>query len=247
MKLKPSHGGVHRIDKSVRIAILLPVLSGFLCAASFNHAESSERAAALYYRTEYTDAVEILKQASPNAGNLQLLGQCYFMLGEFKNATNVLEKAAALQPADSMLQTWLGRAWGRRAETSFPLTAVGYATKTRDAFERAVQIDPGNVEALGDLFDFYLDAPRFIGGGIDKAEALLPKIDRYDPMGAFEAHARIDESRQRYGSAEAHLRRAVEVAPRSVSVVLNLAQFLARRGHYEESESRHLHQDWPPH
>ena len=209
--------------------------------ASFDTAGASERALALYNRTDYTSAIKVLREApgsaDKNAGDLKLLGQCYFMLGQFKNSTDALEKAAVLAPNDSMLQTWLGRAWGRRAETSFPLTAIGYATKTREAFEKAVQIDPGNAEALGDLFDFYMGAPRFMGGGSDKAEGLLAQYEHYDPVGAYQARARVDESKQRLDSAESHLRRAVEAAPKSVSLVLNLAQFLARHGRYEESES----------
>jgi len=219
----------------------LACLSVGAAFASFDTAGASERALALYNRTDYTSAIKVLREApgsaDKNAGDLKLLGQCYFMLGQFKNSTDALEKAAVLAPNDSMLQTWLGRAWGRRAETSFPLTAIGYATKTREAFEKAVQIDPGNAEALGDLFDFYMGAPRFMGGGSDKAEGLLAQYEHYDPVGAYQARARVDESKQRLDSAESHLRRAVEAAPKSVSLVLNLAQFLARHGRYEESES----------
>ena len=160
-----------------------------------------------------------------------------FRSGDFKKATESLEKAAAINPADSMLQTWLGRAWGRRAETAFPLAAIGYATKTREAFEHAVQLDPVNAEALGDLFDFYMEAPGMIGGGMEKAENLLPRYARYDPLGYYVAKARIDEKRQQYGSAEASLRRAVQTAPPRISIVLTLAQFLARHGRTEESDN----------
>jgi tetratricopeptide (TPR) repeat protein len=224
----------------VRIAILWSLIAG-AAYAGFGAAAPFERALALYNRTDYTAAIAMLRESpgsdEKSAGNLKLLGQCYFMLGKFKDSTDALEKAAALEPNDSMLLTWLGRAWGRRAETSFPLTAIGYATKTREGFERAVQIDPGNPEALGDLFDFYMGAPRFMGGGTDKAAALLAQYERYDPVGAYEARARISETKQRFAAAETDLRRAIEAAPKSVSLVLNLAQFLARRGRYEESEN----------
>ena len=72
---------------------------------------------------------------------------------------------------------WLGRAYGRRAETSNPFTAPGYASKARQMFEKSVALDPSNKEATGDLLDFYLEAPGFMGGGYEKAEALV-KADR---------------------------------------------------------------------
>src|ERR1700722_2332436 len=143
----------------------------------------AERAASFYNQTEYAKAIAELNQSPVTADNMELLGQCYFMSGEFSKATDTLEKAAALAPADSMIQTWLGRAWGRRAETSFALKAMGYATKTRQAFEKALQLDPGNAEALGDLFDFYVEAPGIIGGGMDKAAGLFPQFAKYDPVG----------------------------------------------------------------
>jgi len=198
---------------------------------------SRDRANALYNRADYAGAVALLQQAPANAANLELLGQCYFMLGDFKRSTDLLERAAALKPADSMIETWLGRAWGRRAENAFPLKAIGYAAKTRDAFERAVQMDPANAEALGDLFDFYMEAPRMIGGGLDKAEALLPKYERYDQLGYYVARAKVDETKQQFASAETNFRHAVEMAPRKIPIVLNLAQFLARRGRFSEAEN----------
>jgi tetratricopeptide (TPR) repeat protein len=195
-----------------------------------------DRALDLYKRTEYHAAIALLQHANHDAHTLQLLGQCYFMEGQFSKATDSLERAAALAPNDSNIQHWLGRAWGRRAETSFALNAMGYATKTRDAFERAVRLDPENGEAINDLFDFYLEAPSLLGGGIDKARKLLPSIERLDPAEIHFAQARIEEKQKDFDKAESELRRAAEIAPRSVGRVIDLAKFLARRGHYDESD-----------
>ena len=50
------------------------------------------------------------------------------------------------------------------------------------------------------------------------------------------ARARIEEKRKNYNRAEEHLRRAMELAPRQVGRVIDLAKFLAKQGRYEESE-----------
>jgi tetratricopeptide (TPR) repeat protein len=100
-----------------------------------------------------------------------------------------------------------------------------------------VHLDPGNADALNDLFDFYMQAPGVMGGGLDKAQKLLPQIAKHDPVGAHLAQARIDEEKKSFDKAEAELRLTVKLAPDKVGLYLNLAQYLARHGRYEESEA----------
>ncbi len=93
----------------------------------------------LYRRTEYRQSLTLLLSGPhQDAAALQLIGQAYFMLGEYKKSTDALEKAAALDPANASLFNWLGRAYGRRAETANPLTAPGYARKSRQMLEKSV-------------------------------------------------------------------------------------------------------------
>jgi tetratricopeptide (TPR) repeat protein len=229
-------------DKAaVRIATSLLFVASCLHAATVPPETDYDRAHKLYSRTDYNAAITILERTPQDARVLKLLGQCYYGAGDFKKSTEALEKAATIAPNDSMIQTWLGRAWGMRAESAFPLAAVGHAGKTRDAFERAVKLDPKNHEALGDLFDFYMGAPGVVGGGLDKAEALLPNYAQYDPLGFHIAKAHIAEKKQKYPEAEASFRKAVETSPQTLSVNLELAEFLSRRERFDESEAVFQH------
>jgi Flp pilus assembly protein TadD len=211
-----------------------------LIAVSAGQAASVEwvRAHDLYQRTEYNQSlVQLLPLSPKDAATLQLMGQNYFMLGEYKKATDSLEKAAALAPDDAQCLLWLGRAYGRRAETSNPFSAPGYATKARQMFEKAVALDPSNKEAFGDLFDFYLDAPGFLGGGHNKAEALAARVSQTDPAEGLYLQAQIDDRRNQYDAAEQKLRKALEIAPTQPGRFLELAKFLAKRGRFAESEA----------
>ena len=87
------------------------------------------------------------------------------MLGEFKKAQEYFEKAIAADPGNSVYHHWLGKAYGRRAETSSFITAPGFASKARQSFEKSITLDPRNKEALSDLFEYYVEAPGFLGGG----------------------------------------------------------------------------------
>jgi Flp pilus assembly protein TadD len=223
---------------------LIPGLTpaGVVRAASPIPSENTfDRAQRLYDATDYTGAIAVLRNDAHDEHSLELLGRSYLQESDYKKAIETLEKAVALKPNDSMLHTWLARAYGRRAETAFAITALHFANRTRETFERAVELDPTNKEALGDLFDYYVQAPSIAGGGIDKAEALLPRIARCDRVGHELAQALLAEHQKQYDSAEASLRRAIELAPEKPALHTDLAKFLARRGRFEESEEAFRH------
>jgi tetratricopeptide (TPR) repeat protein len=196
-----------------------------------------DRAYKLYHLTEFQQSLDLLR-ALPNkdAAVYELMGRDYYGQGDFKKATEVLEKAAALDPENSEIYLWLGRAFGRRAETSSMLTAPGFATKARQFFEKAAQINPDNLDAQSDLFEYYLEAPGFLGGGFDKASATAIQIARLNPSEGYWAQAKLAEKRKEYSNAEAHLRRAVDVAPQQIGRLIDLARLFTKQGRYHDAD-----------
>jgi tetratricopeptide (TPR) repeat protein len=211
----------------------------FACSAAVAaRAPEWEQAHDLYQRTEYHRSLAVLLPLHQrDAATLQLIGQNYFMLAEYKKATEFFEKAVALEPNHPESLLWLGRAFGRRAETSGPFTAPGYASKARQMFEKSVALDPSNKEATGDLLDFYMSAPGFLGGGMHKAQELVERIAQSDPAEGHYAQAQLDDKRKEYAAAEQHLRRAAELAPRQVGRLLDLANYVSKRGRIKESDA----------
>jgi Flp pilus assembly protein TadD len=196
------------------------------------------RANNLYQRTEYQQSLAVL-QALPekDAAALQLMGQDFFMLGEYKKASESFEKAVALDPNNAQLLHWLGRTYGRRAETANPFAAPGLASKTRQMFEKSVELDPTNKDALGDLLDFYLEAPGFLGGGVHKAEQLAQMILKEDQAEGHYAEGIVADKKKEYDRAEQQFRRAAELAPRQVGRILVLARYLANHDRVRESDA----------
>ncbi len=209
----------------------------FLCLAAFAPAQDLRKAEELYNRTSYEVSLAMLDKNSQNAATNFLLGRNYFMTGEFKKASDYLEKATGVNPARSEYMDWLGRAYGKRAETSNPIMAPSYAAKARRAFEKSVELDPQNRDALDDLFDYYLEAPGFLGGGFDKAAVVAEKLSAIDPGEAYYDQFKLDQKRKEFGNAEQHLRQAVASAPHSVGHLLALAKFLATQGRLTESDA----------
>ena len=210
---------------------------GFLASISAWGAPALDQAAQLYHRTDYEASLKLL-QVLPekDAAVFDLIGKNQFMLGEFKKASESFEKAVSADPAGSEYEHWLGKAYGKRAETASPFTAPGLASKTRQHFEKAVALNPKNLEAVNDLFEYYLEAPGFLGGGLDKATQIAERIAQLDPVEGLWAQARIAERRKDFRTAEDRLRRAMEAAPMQVGRAVDLAKFLSKRGRIEESE-----------
>ncbi len=198
-----------------------------------------DRAHELYQRTEYSQALSVLGRVlNPDVETLQLIGQCHFMQGDYKQAGEAFEKALALAPRNSELHRLLGNAYGRRAETGSMLTAPGNARKARQYFEEAVELDPNNREAATNLFEYYLEAPSFLGGGIEKAENLAKRIATLDTPAGHHALAQLEGKRKRYEAAEEQLRSAAALAPRQAGRLIDLARFFSDRGRVKESDEK---------
>src|SRR6185369_9290775 len=140
---------------------------------------------------------------------------------ELKHATEAFQKAVNKDSHNANYYHWLGRAYGRRAEMSHMFSAMNYASKARQCFEKAVELDPANSEAIDDLFEFSLQAPGVLRGGLQKATDIAERIARRDPIEGHYAQARLAEKRKEFHRAEAQFRRAVELAPREIGRIVD--------------------------
>ena len=225
----------HGDRSNIVVAVLL-----LLSVVTFSRGASLEldRAQELYQRTAYQSALNILLPLSPKSAAVNaLIGKTYYLDEQYKNSTTYLKKAVIEDPLNSSYFDWLGKAYGRRAEQSSFLTALGYARKTRESFEKAVVLDVTNQEALGDLFEYYLEAPGIVGGGIDKAENVASRIRGLNKVEGHYALARIAEKLKDGITAEREYRKAMQLAPGDIGRVIDLATFLSVHGRYQESET----------
>ena len=196
-----------------------------------------DRARKLYDHTDFEGSLRILSSIpEKDALAYEFIGRNYYMLAEYKKATEALEKAWAADSGSSEIALWTGRAFGRRAETSSPFTAPGLASKARQFFEKSAQLNPNNLEALTDLIEYYLEAPGFLGGGFDKAQRVAARIAAIDAAEGHWAQAKLAESRKQYHGAEEQLRHAIEAAPQQIGRIIDLARFLAKQGRIQESD-----------
>ena len=75
----------------------------------------------------------------------------------------------------------LGRVYGQQAMTASVFKMPGLASKTKEQFVKAVELDPTLFEARSGLTQFYLMAPGFAGGSATKAKELAADVQPRQP------------------------------------------------------------------
>jgi len=96
----------------------------------------------------------------------------------YEKATDALKKAAELEPKNAQ---YLADYGGTSMELAAKTRSLGVATNGRAAMEQAVELNPNDLDAREGLFQFYNQAPFFVGGSSRKAAEQLAEIRKRDP------------------------------------------------------------------
>jgi tetratricopeptide (TPR) repeat protein len=177
-----------------------------------------------------------LSSAPADAESSNLLCRAYFALEDWNRAESSCRKAASLDPDNSRFHLWLGRVYGEKADRANFLAAAGLAGKVRGEFERAVQLNPKDVDARLDLAEFYLAAPGIVGGGEQKARQQAQFIATVNPAREHWVYARIAEQKKDTAAAEREYHQYIDLSQGDAEAWLNLALFLRRQKRFDEME-----------
>ncbi len=184
------------------------------------------------------DAISRLNSSlATNPGDAEghnLLCRVYYQEERWDDAIRECETAVRFMPLDSDYHLWLGRAYGGKADKIHSIKAYGLAKKVRDEFERAVQLDGGNVDALSDLGEFYTAAPGIVGGGKNKAQHVAQTLEPSAPAQAHQLKGRLAEKDKNYALAETEYKAAVEASSQSADAWMTLASFYSRRRQWDQ-------------
>jgi len=182
-------------------------------------------------------ALNLLSSMPSSAETHNLRCRVYFTLERWDRAVNDCEQAVSLNGQSSVNHMWLGRALGEMADHASFIAAYSLAKRARAEFEQAVNLDPRNGEAISDLGEFYSSAPGVVGGGVDKAQALVPSLEKIDPARAHVLLGRIAESRKDYGTAEREYKQATATSEHPAFSWMSLASFYRKRERWDDMEA----------
>jgi tetratricopeptide (TPR) repeat protein len=217
----------------LRCAILLAAA----CALHASPARCAQNAVADAQREfnagHYHKAVDALTDSaakSPNDAPLHfLLGQCYYELREFTRAVTSFERSVQLAPNQSEYHDWLGKAYGRRAEETIFLSAMGWARKTHKEFEVAVHLNPSNFQAQRDLIRFEMYAPSIVGGGDDRALKHIEDLEKIDALQGQLARGEFFATKKKLAEADAVFAKVLESNTDRIGVYFEAADYYRER------------------
>jgi tetratricopeptide (TPR) repeat protein len=188
----------------------------------------------LYGEHRYSKAREIFEQLAvgrPDDPELDFyLGRLALWFDEEAKGLAHLEKAAKALPNDARIQDALGDAYGLTAQKAPILTKYSWARKCRAAYERAVALDPTNPAYHWSLLAYYQSAPRFAGGGIEKAFAQAAEIRSLDPVGGRTAYADVCLAEGKAGEAFAQFDEVLRRTPDDFMALYNIGRCAAVSG-----------------
>ena len=150
-------------------------------------------------------------------------------------AAEYFETATRLEPKSSTYFLWLGRAYGRAAQEANVLRQPGLAKKTKSAWERAIELDPDNLDARADLIQYYVQAPGFLGGSTAKAHEQAEEIRKRNALRGYLEIGGLYEREKKLADAEkAYLAAAKEKSDRRVGEY-RLGVFYQNTGAFEKA------------
>lgn len=225
----------------------LLILTVLLAAAAGLRADESaayQQALALYKAHQYPDAREAftaLAAAEPqNAKARYFLGRIALKRNDADDAVAQLEQAVALDAGNSDYWAELGGAYGTAAKHASLLAQLSLAKKCRAALEKAVALNPDNLDARRGLVTYYRQAPGFLGGGVTKAYDEAAEIRKRDfPNGTLILGFLYTED-HRYDEAIDLYRELLRQQPDHYLAHYAIGRIAAETGHDAADGNAHL-------
>jgi len=148
-------------------------------------------------------------------------------------AAALFEKAVAQNPKSAEAHYWLGTAYGSQAQKASIFGQASLASKLREEFEKAVELDPNHLDARFALLQFYTVAPGFMGGSYDKAFAQAAEIKKRDPLMGHRASAFIYSNQKKTDEAKKEYLDEVKEFPQSALAHVDLGVFYFASKNYQ--------------
>ena len=181
----------------IRVILLLALP----CAAA---ATPVDDAIGLYRSKKYSEALAALEKivagGPADATACHALGMTLRQPGDtaaLETALPWLRKAAELAPANA---DYLADYGGASLQVAAAKRSFLAATRGRDALEKALRLDPDDVDTHEALFEFYTQAPWPLGSAA-RAAAHLKEIGKADAVRAVALQARLQADEGNYPAA----------------------------------------------
>lgn len=158
----------------------------YTCSIFLAYGQSTiEKAKKLYEERKFAEATKLLSPVKDDhqdyATAQYYLGRIAFDENKVDDAADYFEEAIDKNEAVAEYHNWYGNALGRIAQNANVVRQGMLAPKMKSAWEKAVKLNPRYIDPRQSLIQFYLQAPGFMGGSVDKAKEMAKEIIKVKP------------------------------------------------------------------
>ena len=201
------------------------LLSSLVAARAANDPSPEALINAGHFKRARSVAEPRYKANNDDAESNYLMSEIEDSFGNVDQARALAERAVAINGHEARYHRQLGDVYGETAETASLFAKGGWAKKFKAEVDAAAALDPKDVDSRFDLLEYDLQAPRLMGGGKEKGEAMAAEIARIDSAQGDLAQARLAEDRKDAAAEEAWYLKAATAKPGEYNVLLDLARF----------------------
>lgn len=188
----------------------------------------------LFKQRQWAQAQAVLEKAAAatpaDAETQALLAQACLAQGNNEEAVAAMEKATALDPKSSNYQRLLGDTYGASAIKAGLFGKIGFARKCKAAYDKAVELDPKNIDARWSIMEYCRQAPAIAGGGMEAAYAQAEEIRKLDPARGRVALATLYVSEKKMVEAFGLFDEALAANPDDYAAMYQLGRLCAMTG-----------------
>ena len=223
--------------RTLAISVVLAVASASVVVAqappSLSHAKQQYDARNWdVAKQEYS----ALAQSLPNDVTPVLyLGRIALAQNDIEEAIHHFERCVSIDERNADCHAWLGNALGGAAQRANKFKLPFLAKRTKKEFDRAIELDPTNVEGRMGEMQYYLYAPGMFGGSTDKAREQAAEIEKTNKLRGAVAFGIIADRVKDDKAAEAAYQRAILAAPDSVAGYNGLVNVYVREKRWSDA------------
>jgi len=214
-------------------AIMLMTVNGLAATTTFEQAVQKYEAGDLAAARAGLNA--LLLDDDRNGGALYYLGRLSLDEAKLDEAIELLARATAVDPAQSNYHSALGRAYIQKLQGAEMFEKGMLAGRALESLNKAVGLNPENIEARMSLAGYYLNAPPVAGGSKKKARAQVEEIVKIDPMAGNALLAGLYAAEENHEQAIEAFKKCIEMDPANKEYRYSLAMIYQTQKEFEQA------------
>ena len=190
-----------------------------------------------HYKNEsYEEAIKVFKAIKSNHKDYAearfYLGRIAFDQQEYDDAKDYFKAAYKRNDQVSKYHTWYGNSIGTLAQSASKIRQGILAPKIKNAYKRAVELNPKDIDAQLGLMEFYSQAPGVMGGSWEKALQAAEAVYQIDPIQGMNARATVYQRKEDYAAAE---KEYIKLSEKEDVYIYTLGMFYQRREQFDKA------------